>query len=254
MATSGESTLNFTGLPEEIQMSVLFYLGVVDLCRFSEVSVSCRILASDDALWKENCARRWRNKKRQPLQIYPQYEEKNPVSFLSDREISALSISQLKSQLRQHGVSESRIDSCFEKSDLKRLLKQVITTKKKTRISPWKRSYFFAERDAQRCQIKMEEITSIDWIFNFKREFGFWGGHADVNASARFHPDGTYTSELFNIAHSWRLIGEYVQVAQYPYLAANRTPDWGWELQNQNVIFGEAEPMEKNNDEKTDEI
>ena len=106
----------------------------------------------------------------------------------------------------------------------------------------WKHYYAEAEIDAKRSTITFEELTNFRWAFCFKMNpfFAVDNSEYRVHDYPRFNPDFTFTSSMFRHVMRWRFPfseRNRVQVEEYPYLEASRTPDWGWKLTNPFVVF-----------------
>ncbi|KAJ3320917.1 hypothetical protein HDU76_000190 [Blyttiomyces sp. JEL0837] len=86
----------------------------------------------------------------------------------------------------------------------------------------WMASYISAEQDSTREKITRVELTSITWSFQ----------HPISRGIARFHSDGTWTSDLWDHPEWWRIRRDgRPQVNFFPPLTPiRRADDWGFEL------------------------
>eukprot|EP00274_Cyanoptyche_gloeocystis_P000294 CAMPEP_0196662340 /NCGR_PEP_ID=MMETSP1086-20130531/48270_1 /TAXON_ID=77921 /ORGANISM="Cyanoptyche gloeocystis , Strain SAG4.97" /LENGTH=165 /DNA_ID=CAMNT_0041997671 /DNA_START=207 /DNA_END=704 /DNA_ORIENTATION=- len=148
--------------------------------------------------------------------------------------LSSLAIKEMKSILIRRNVDTRGF---LERQEYtKAIVESEYYKKDPPNRSKWKASYFSTEHDSRRTCITKEELCSITWTFSF-REHPMGPGLQATRAN--FHPDFTYTSEMFDRPLNWQFYGpdNLIQVEQYPPLSASRTPNWGWELTNPYVVF-----------------
>lgn len=125
------------------------------------------------------------------------------VSYRADyRDIHAdLSMKEIKAILKRRGVY---CKGLLERSEFVALL--VDSTPKPfygKYATKWKSAYFVAEKDSKRTAITKDELCSISWDFRFNQ----WPEDHPGGVKARFLPDYTYESNLFENIMKWRFYG-----------------------------------------------
>jgi hypothetical protein len=92
----------------------------------------------------------------------------------------------------------------------------------------WKILYAEAEADAQRNKPTLDEICDVKWKFQFIHSL-----HLSFPVFKR-----DYTLHIDGRVLKWRWTSSGgIQVEQYPEARFSRLPDWGWQINNQYVVF-----------------
>ena len=227
---------------------VLALLGPRSLLRLARVNSAFERMANDDFLWAPLTARLWANKhilkglvlKNTPTQPYTRIH-------CTKEAYMSLKAAKLKRLLRLRAVSCAGV---WEKHEFAELgvgsssarLSEHTPVLLRPFATIWKASFYVSLSDGRRGFARHEEICSHKWEMHFKR------GNANTPPwISSFHPDGTLSSEPHNPGgqFQWTLemIGgeQYVRVGPYPPLLVQRTPNWGWQMENIHVYFEQRE-------------
>ena len=129
----------------------------------------------------------------------------------------------------------------------------------------WKQQFAFRLQDSRRRCLTSTELSCANWRFRFRQcleQFHMTNEEREEHrarepAKLTFDLDGYYTSIIPGAPSStrplrWQLVTmgngceSVVQIGGYPLLRIDRTPDWGWRMQNRFVeFFTESETRSK---------
>ena len=206
-------------------------------------------------------------------------ENETNVVLLSDR-VTAMSMSELRRSLALCKVDTS---NCIEKSDYRRHLKAALIFESSFReskamatrrtllnfpewalgMSEGKATYYHALRESARKLITRGELLTAKWKFWFKYAQDQFGNVALAEAfgpvqkfDIQFFDDDTLTSSMHNnqrMRYTFELMSEEgsvrstgyrsIRVEQYPELTLSRLPSGMWQMENQNVIMEQVDPI-----------
>eukprot|EP00164_Ancoracysta_twista_P000621 GFYU01000825.1.p1 GENE.GFYU01000825.1~~GFYU01000825.1.p1 ORF type:complete len:248 (-),score=72.57 GFYU01000825.1:174-917(-) len=228
--TDAESINDHLG--EDLIYHIFSFLDAQTLLKAASVCKMWNELSEDDTFWKELCGCRWEGKFA--------FRKGEPALFWNAAyrdSIKSLSVKELKHVLASRGVDHI---GCTEKSEY-----QLLVTKTNPIGLPawcnkkhrkWKTAFLGAEYDAKRTAITKKELCETTWLFKMKSNF--YHPHFNPSPGEKFKEDGSYVSEFHPELLDWKFVGDgLVQVSQYPPLKVNRTGTWGYELENDYVVF-----------------
>lgn len=216
--------IHLTDFPTEILLYICTYFDVKDLLNLSLVSSQFNAISSSNVLWKELARIHWKSK-RIAFQLFHRLDY-SPI-------IKDLSIKEMKKIL---SARKTKYNHLIEKNEFKELVlaSTPLHSYKFNHYPKWKASYAAAQLDSKRTKITKDELCSRKWIFKFTQ----WAIEGP-DILAQFHPNYTYTSDLFDRHLNWRFYAGDIQVEQYPTTHCVRTSDWGWIIQNEMVVYYE---------------
>eukprot|EP00903_Cladosiphon_okamuranus_P020117 g18473.t2 len=170
--------------------------------------------------------------------------------------VAAMPIKVMKRRLEELGANPSRLATCLEKDECvslmlgSMLLSREGLLREKGQMPPWishlrgwRWSYYFANKDARRSWLTMDDIARTRWTMSFPANMPL----APLTpppplptVACEFHRDFSYTDEGFHPdGLDWHFEDgrRCVKVSHYPALEAERDASWGWRLVNPYVIF-----------------
>ncbi|KAJ3197150.1 protein transport protein bet1 [Irineochytrium annulatum] len=261
--------LDFTKrLCPEVVYQIFSFLDARDVSYGGGVSRTFRAVCRDQGLWRELCRRRWWGKQFHPLQLHPIADWSAHLDSLSEEEMlhvlarrgvilrpgspasaswpsSAFPAVSLWSwswsptvpDVHLHpasivsaptGSSPSPNPLGYDRAWLRRLMVATLPLHAPPALprgcGKWMVSYAAAEADRHRCRITRMELVGIEWRFMHPVRCG----------TARFHADGTWTSDIYDQREWWRLRRDgRPQVNFFQPLEVSRTEDWGFKLSNE---------------------
>ncbi|KAJ3158840.1 hypothetical protein HDU86_002528 [Geranomyces michiganensis] len=199
----------FDTLPQELLTKVLACLDADFLSRCAGVCRRWNTLANDDVLWKALCEQRFASLRHTTVDLHPRVDYSDPLL------VSTLSIKEIKSVLARRYVRGIPTRGAIEKHDLIALLASTrpIHSPRGRWTGKWKSTYIVAELDLARTAMTYQEVSTMDWHFEFT-DSTMWqlqNPHAAAaaqqqpgNVIAHFRPDGHYSNPVMPGASGYR--------------------------------------------------
>ncbi|CAM9968476.1 unnamed protein product [Ectocarpus sp. 8 AP-2014] len=161
----------------------------------------------------------------------------------------------MKRRLHELGANPARLAACLEKDECVSLMMGSMLLSRDgllrqkgqlpawlSRVRGWRWSFHFADKDAKRQWMTMEDLARTPWMMNFP-------GHVSsavpppplLAVRCEFHRDFTYTDAGFHqdgLVWHFEDNHRFVKVSNYPALEVERDEkSWGWRLVNAHVTF-----------------
>jgi len=223
-------------IPSDILMTIFHFLEVIDLCS-SCVGVSklWREVSESNSIWKAHCDKLWEGKANVTIGLpFPYAVYRSNVSF---------SIKELKHILTARDIEtgnlleKAEFRNELEKSDYDTCVAHPALGGK------WKASYVFSVLDAYRERIFDSEINGIEWQFFFKSNPTEFTSLAKFTSNRRgtnsFMMDPWPMENVTQLLWRRNTRGD-IMIHHFPAHVISRRPDWSFCMQNDYVIFYQA--------------
>eukprot|EP00752_Nemacystus_decipiens_P001653 g1606.t1 len=170
--------------------------------------------------------------------------------------VAAMPIKVMKRRLEELGANPARLATCLEKDECVSLMLGSMLLSREgllrekgqmppwvSRLRGWRWSYHFANKDARRCWLTMDDIARTRWMMSFPANMPQIPSAPPPplpTVACEFHRDFSYTDEGFHtegLAWHFEDSRKCVKVSHYPALEAERDASWGWRLVNPHVVF-----------------